>query len=181
MRNFYRLCEGLDTVPIVHALQTRPELWNRNALRREFPGTPHVECDDIWLRFQPEGMTQEQIVDAHESVNYPAMNEIPGVRNIVFGLMRQVEGERLGRVLITRLAPGKKIYPHIDGGDHARYYKRYQIALQSLPGVVFRAGDEQVNMRTGDIWWFDNGENHEVINNSADDRLALIVDIRPCQ
>lgn len=126
-------------------------------------------------------MTQEQIVDAHESVNYPAMNEIPGVRNIVFGLMRQVEGERLGRVLITRLAPGKKIYPHIDGGDHARYYKRYQIALQSLPGVVFRAGDEQVNMRTGDIWWFQNAVEHQVINNSSDDRLALIVDIKPCQ
>jgi hypothetical protein len=35
-------------------------------------------------------------------------------------------------------------------------------------------------MKTGDIWWFDNSQEHEVLNNSADDRLALIVDIRPC-
>jgi len=180
MRNFYRLCEGIDTVSIVHALQTRPELWNRNELRREYPGTPHEECDDIWVRFQPEGMTVEQVVDAHESINYPALAELPGLRPIIFGLMRQVEGERLGRVLISRLAPGGRIHPHVDGGDHARYYKRYQIALQSLPGVVFRAGDETVTMRTGDIWWFDNSIEHEVVNNSADDRLALIVDIRPC-
>ena len=60
------------------------------------------------------------------------------------------------------------------------YYKRYQVALQSLPGVVFRAGDEQVQFRTGDVWWFDNGKEHEVFNGSADDRLALIVDIKPC-
>lgn len=180
MRNFYRLTQGLDTSPVMHALQSRPELWNRNDLRRTYPETPHRECDDIWLRFQPEGMTNEQIVDAHESVNYPAMSELPMVRSIIFGLMRQVEGERLGRVLITRLAPGARIYPHADGGDHAAYFRRYQIALQSLPGVMFRAGDEAVNMQTGEVWWFNNGIEHEVVNNSADDRLALIVDIRPC-
>jgi hypothetical protein len=180
LKNFYRLCEGLDTVAIVHALQTRPDLWNTNDLRRVYPGTPHAECDDIWLRFQSDTLRAEDIVDAHESQNYPALNQIQGVRSIVFGLMRQVEGERLGRVLITRLRPGKRIHPHVDGGEHARYYKRYQIALKSLPGVVFRAGDEQVFMKTGDIWWFDNSQEHEVLNNSADDRLALIVDIRPC-
>lgn len=170
----------MDTSHIVHDLTSRPELWNRNDLRRTYPETPHRECDDIWLRFQPEGLTNEQIVDAHESVNYPAMSELPMVRSIIFGLMRQVEGERLGRVLITRLAPGARIYPHADGGDHAAYFRRYQIALHSLPGVMFRAGDEIVNMQTGDVWWFNNGIEHEVVNNSADDRLALIVDIRPC-
>lgn len=180
MRNFFRIADGVDTTALVHALQTRPDLWNRNDLRRVYPETPHRECDDIWLRFQPEGLTQEQIIDAHESVNYPAMSELPMVRPIIFGLMRQVDGERLGRVLITRLAPGKRIYPHADGGDHAAYYKRYQIALHSLPGVLFRSGDEQVNMRTGEVWWFDNGIEHEVVNNSGDDRVTLIVDIKPC-
>jgi quercetin dioxygenase-like cupin family protein len=180
MRNFYRLAHGVDVTGLVAALHAKPHLWNRNALRREYPGTPHRECDDIWLRFQPEGMSAEQVVDAHESVNYPALAELPMVRPMIFALMRQVEGERLGRVLITRLAPGKRIYPHVDGGDHAAYFKRYQIALHSEPGVLFRAGDEQVSMRTGEVWWFDNGQEHEVVNNSADDRLALIVDIRPC-
>lgn len=180
MRNFLKLAEGLEVGSIVHALHTRTGLWNRNDLRRTYPGTPHRECDDIWLRFQPQGLSVEQIVDAHEGVNYPALEELPQVRPLIFALMRQVEGERLGRVLITRLAPGKRIYPHVDGGDHARYYKRYQVALQSLPGVVFRSGGEQVSMRTGDVWWFDNSVEHEVVNNSADDRLALIIDIRPC-
>ena len=164
--------------PLAHALHTRPDLWNRNALRRA--SAELSECDDIWLRFPTEATCVEQGVGALECVNYPALAELPQVRPIVFSLMRQVEGERLGPVMITRLAPGKRIYPHDDGAAHTSYYKRYQIALQSLPGVLFRAGDETVAMRTGEIWWFDNSVEHEVVNNSADDRLALIVDIRPC-
>ena len=35
-----------------------------------------------------------------------------------------------------------------------------------------------VNMLTGEIWWFNNQAEHEIINNSADDRIHLIVDIR---
>lgn len=181
MRNFFRLAEGLDTVTLVHDLHSRPDLWNRNKLRREYPGTPHRECDDIWLRFQDEEMKPSDVIDSHESINYPALAELPSVRPVIFGLMRQVEGERLGRVLITRLAPGRRIYPHVDGGDHAAYYKRHQVMLQCLPGVAFRAGEERPMMKTGDVWWFDNGVEHEVVNNSADDRLALIVDIKPCR
>jgi len=177
LRNFYRLIEGLDVTALTHALHTRPGLWNRNSLRR---ATAELsECDDIWLRFPTEADCAGG-VGALECVNYPALAELPQVRPIVFSLMRQVEGERLGPVMITRLAPGKRIYPHDDGVAHTSYYKRYQIALQSLPGVMFRAGDETVAMRTGEIWWFDNSIEHEVVNNSPDDRLAMIVDIRPC-
>ncbi len=178
MRNFYRLVEGLDTVPICHALHSRPDLWNRNALRR---ATAELsECDDIWLRFPTEAACLEQGVGAYECVNYPALAELPQVRPVIFAIMRQVEGERLGPVVITRLAPGKRIYPHDDGAAHTSYYKRYQIVLHSEPGVLFRAGDETVAMRTGEIWWFDNSIEHEVVNNSSADRFALIVDIRPC-
>jgi len=53
--------------------------------------------------------------------------------------------------------------------------------LQSQPGVDFRAGDEHVFMPTGSVWWFQNKEEHEVINNSADDRIHLVVDIRTSQ
>lgn len=144
-----------------------------------------MECDDIWLRFNDIAEYEATgnaalVIDGHESINYPAFAQLPAARPFVFGLMMLVQGERLGRVLITRLAPGKRILPHIDGGDHAAYYKRYQLMLQSEPGVLFRAGGEMVSMRTGECWWFDNSAEHEVINNSADDRIALIIDIKPC-
>jgi hypothetical protein len=33
-------------------------------------------------------------------------------------------------------------------------------------------------MPKGTIWWFDNEKEHEVINNSANDRIHMVVDIR---
>jgi hypothetical protein len=35
-------------------------------------------------------------------------------------------------------------------------------------------------MAQGEVWWFDNSQEHEVMNDSKDERLHLIVDIR-CQ
>ncbi len=111
-------------------------------------------------------------------MNYPAFAALPQARPLICDLMRLVEGERLGRVVVTRLAPGKAITPHADEDAHASYYDRYHIALQVLPGVIFRCGDEAAPMMTGEVWWFNNASVHEVMNESNDDRITLIVDIR---
>jgi Aspartyl/Asparaginyl beta-hydroxylase len=97
---------------------------------------------------------------------------------MVFGLMGKVEGERLGRVMINRLRPGGRVYPHADTPAHADYWDRYHVVLQSGPGCLFRCGDETVQMATGECWWFQNALEHEVTNNSADDRIHLIIDVR---
>jgi hypothetical protein len=180
MRNFLHIASGVDVMPILVALKHQEHLWNEHELRRVHPGTPHEDVDDIWLRFQDLELTPEQIVDAHESINYTAWYALHRVRQIVHALMAQVEGERLGRVLITRLAPGKKIKPHVDGGDHAAYYKRYHLVLQTNDGVVFDCDGEAPRQRAGEIWHFDNSKMHFVENNGGDDRIVLIVDIKPC-
>ncbi len=163
------------------AIMRQPELWNQNELRTKYLESPHREASDIWLRFNDVSQYLEGeysgLLDDHESIDY-ALDKLPQARPLIFDLMRVVEGKRLGRALITKLTPGKKIYPHVDGGDHASYYERYHIILQNQPGSIFRCGSEVITMATGDVWWFNNAIEHEVINNSADDRLTLIVDIK---
>ncbi len=173
MRFFHKIGEGLDVFPVVHALQRQPELWNEHPIRTTHPGTAHAQVDDILVFFN-DCSTPETVADDRDVIPYPAWERLPQLRPIVFNLMRAVEGVRLGRVIISRLAPGHEITPHAP----ADWFERYQIALQSLPGVIFRAGDEQVQMKTGDCWWFDNKQEHQVVNNSADDRISLIVDVR---
>lgn len=177
MRNFHLIGRGLEVGGLVNALARQSKLWNRDTLRTQFPNSPHAQVDDIWLRFNRVDDLGAVANDC-ECMNYPAMLELPLARSIIFNLMRAVEGERLGRVLITRLAPGKRILPHADMGAPAEYYDRYHVGLQVLPGVKFRAGNEIAPMQTGDVWWFDNRQEHEVVNNSADDRITMIVDIR---
>lgn len=177
MRHFLRIGENLDVLPLVHAIHRQPQLWDEHPIRTTHPGTAHAEVSDILVWFN-DISNPEAVANDREVVPFPAWSQLPQIRPLVFTLMRWVEGVRLGRVIVTRLPPGKEIAPHVDGGAPATYFERYQIALQSLPGCLFRAGDEVVQMRTGECWRFDNTQLHSVVNNSADDRLALIVDVR---
>lgn len=183
MTNFLKIAEQMDVLPLLLAIQRQPQLWNQNTLRTTHPGTPHTEVDDIWLRFNDLALYQKtgdpaHILDQHESINYPALAALPQARPLIFWLMARAEGERLGRCLITRVKPGCRIAPHEDGGEHAAYYERFHIVLQSNDHSRFACGDEEVIMQAGEIWWFDNSKMHAVYNDGAVDRIHLIVDIR---
>jgi hypothetical protein len=175
MDNFFRLAKGVNVAPLLVAVSRQPELWDQNTLRTKHPKTAHGAVSDIWLMFNDtEGDVANDIIVKP----YPAFKELPQARPIIFDLMRMVEGVTLGRVIITKLPPGKKITPHVDGGAPATYFSRYQIALQSLPGALFTIGDETVNFESGEVWLIDNKKEHSVVNNSRDDRIVMIVDIR---
>jgi quercetin dioxygenase-like cupin family protein len=183
MKYFQQLAAGLNVTPLMNALQRQPELWDANPIRTKHPGTAHAQASDILLRFNDldeflKTGDPTTIVDDKEAEAQDAWHRLPHVRPIIFDLMRTVEATRLGRVVITKLAPGKVIEPHEDQGAPATYYERYQIALQSLPGALFHIGDETVNFRSGDVWWINNAVEHSVVNNSANDRIVMIVDLR---
>lgn len=186
MNNFQCIASGIDVIPLLLSIKRMPELWKEDTYLRDYPQGPFKQIETIMLRFPVKGVyeTEEELqkhlstYDQHENVDYPSYKLLHEARPIVMGLMNRTGGERLGRVMINKIAPGGRIYPHADTPSHADYYSRFHVVLQSNPGVVFRAGDEQVYMGTGEVWWFDNKQEHEVINNSADDRIHMIVDIR---
>ncbi len=180
------VAHGVNVNPLMLAITRRPELWKEDTYLRDYPQGPFKDIESIMLRFPVKSVceTEEELknhlskYDQHESVDYPPYAKLTEARPIVMGLMAQVGGERLGRVMINKIAPGGRIYPHADTPSHAEYYDRFHVVLQSAPGVDFCAGDEHVYMGVGEVWWFDNSKEHEVINNSAVDRIHMIVDIR---
>jgi hypothetical protein len=190
MRNFHPIAMNADIRGLALALQ-KTNLWNQNTLRKNHPSGTFREVDDIWLRMADlnKSMQASQdptlFVDHRESINYPGWYELPQARELILGLMTVVGGIRLGRCLISRMKPGKRMLPHSDIGqdltvyyDNEQYYQRHHIVIQGLPGSLFRCGEETVCMQTGEVWWFNNAIEHEIINNSADDRIHLVVDIR---
>jgi Aspartyl/Asparaginyl beta-hydroxylase len=181
MRNFQQIGTGVDVLPLLHAIQRQPQLWNQQRFRTTYDNTPHADVDDIWLRFSPERAGFDQVIEDTSPIWQPAASGLPQAKPLVLNLMSYLGAYELGRLLITRLRPGGRILPHADTdgayvnqGDIGRYH----IVLQGLPGSTFRCGDEVVQMLTGEIWWFDAGVCHSVENNSADDRIHLIADFR---
>lgn len=189
MQNFQLISRGLDTTPLLLAIKRRPDLWREDTYLRDYPQGPFQDIESIMLRFPEKRVFEQQeeveaykrgehMYDQHESVDYPPYKLLPEARPFVMNLMAYVGGERLGRVMINKVAPGGRIYPHEDSPEHTAYYSRFHVVLHSAPGVVFRAGEESVYMATGEVWWFNNAAEHEVINNSDCDRIHMIVDIR---
>jgi hypothetical protein len=184
VRNF-QMVGTVDPVPLLMALQMRPELWNAHRFRTTYTGTPHTEIDDILLRFSAPEKTADpddvrDVLEDLEPVFYPAWRELPQVRPIVFDLMRRMEAVSLGRVIITRLRPGGRIALHADtdGNYVARDDgMRFHVVLQGLPGSLYHCGPETTQMLSGSVWWFNHKEVHSVDQNSADDRIHLLVDM----
>ncbi len=184
MKYFELLAVGVDVLPLQHALHRHPNLWNENSLRSDFENSPHREAEDILLRFQaiPAGIeaaeAKQAVMQSLDCDWWPAWHQLPQARALVFDLLRRVEASRLGRVMLTRLASGGRIYPHPDQGIYSGAYDRYHIVVQAQPGCQFRAEDDTVQMRTGEVWWLQNRVEHEVANNSGDERIHLIVDLQ---
>lgn len=183
MKYFQKIASGINVTTLLNAINRQPELWDANPIRTKHPGTAHAQVSDILCRFNDlseflKTGDPATITDDREAIPYPAWEKLPQLRPVIFDLMRMVEATRLGRVIITRLPPGKEIVPHEDQGAPATYFERFQIAIQSMPGALFTIGDETVNFQSGDVYWINNNVTHGVVNNSKDDRIALVVDLR---
>jgi hypothetical protein len=193
LKNFYRIASGVDVTAVMIKLAHNPQLWHADTYLRDYPQGPFGEVDSIICRFPPRSVKETQAeaeafmtapgYDQHECKDLPMYDKLPEVRRLVMQMFQAVGGVRLGRVFINRMQPGGRIFKHADTPAHADYWHRHHLVLQSAPGVVFSAGDEQVYMAPGEFWYFNNGKapdrpEHEVFNGSAVQRLHLVMDAK---
>lgn len=180
MRNFCLIAVNLDVVPIMHNLFRCDDLWDKHPFRTTFAGTPHQNVSDILIRYSLPGAVRDEVAEDASPSWYSDACRLPTIKPVILDLMRRVEAYELGRVLVTRIPPGGRILRHAD--DDGRYVQqhgimRYHVVLQGNPGSLFICGDEQVCMRTGEVWSFRPHLEHEVVNNSNADRVHLIADM----
>lgn len=172
---------SFDVRSLVTELGWYPELWNEFDLRTNHPQSPHRELDDIFVRYNArENFTgdRQAFNGPHDAVWWQSIEKIPSVMAIIWDLMRKVEGERLGMVLITRIPAGSTCYPHVDNGWHAGHYDKYAVQLTSAAGQTFHVEDEVLDPAPGQCYWFDNSRRHWVLNPTNKDRMTMIVCIR---
>lgn len=177
----YMLDLHFDVSGLLSQIRAHPELWNDFDVRTNHPKSPHRELDDIFVRYNARenfAGDRHAFNQPHESVWWPAAEKLPAVFPIVFDLMRHVEGEKLGMVLITRIPAGKQCYSHVDVGWHARHFDKYAVQLASAPGQAFHVGPTELSAQPGECYYFDNSRPHWVVNDSDQDRMTLIVCVR---
>lgn len=200
--NNINLVGHLDPAPLHAEVVALPaSSWNRPAWRTRMPNSPHREASDVLLRFQDMAAIMEQrripkvIVmggtgafeeaqravdpnDVLDTIAYPAWWQLDHCRRAVYDLARRWHATRIGRVVVTSLAPGKQIHPHKDVGLCAQYYDRFQVMIETNERVRFHAGTRAEVFLPGDVFWFDNTQEHFVVNHGETTRIAMIIDLK---
>lgn len=178
MRHFLRLAEGIDVSELAAELTAKPHLWNQRR-ERTFEASPHHGVDDIWIRYRAlhELTEPAKYLEPHFAEFYPAWRELPSLHPIIFNLMAKVRATYLGGILITRIPPGGQVKPHHDRGSwHAETMNcKMYVPIEANPDCVNHCEDEQVVMRPGECWSFNNLVVHSVENRGKTPRVTAII------
>lgn len=178
MKNFHVLNTNLGNSAYPHILEevnAHPELWNQHAFRTELPNGPFPDCSDIILQYNDVDIYPRQEL---ETILYPAGVVLTKTYKAASTLMWELSRSRMGRVMVTKLPPEGVIKPHKDSELFTKYYDRFHFCLADNDKTVFRCGDELFKPQPGQVFWFNNALEHEVINAGETDRLTMIVDLK---
>jgi len=94
--------------------------------------------------------------------------------------MQTVKAVELGGILITRIPAGASVKPHHDRGSwHAEFFDRKTyVIVKANERCVNTFEDEEVVMRTGEAYLFNNLVTHSVRNDGDSERITLIICMR---
>jgi hypothetical protein len=178
MTSIRHLASGFDVTEAVKQLDAHPDVWNLHRERTEMYGTPHNGVSDVWVRYRD---WSEYTGDwpafhaEHVSQWYPCVSVLPAVWSLARKVKRHVGAKTLGGVLVTKIPPGGRIEPHVDGGWHAAHYAKYAVQLKGNSQQAFCFEDSELRPEPGDLYTFDNSKLHWVVNDSDSERMTLII------
>lgn len=160
MPNFTKIAEGLEIGPALAEIAATPDHW--------------------WLDNRGDGCANLYLLDHR---NAPILrDELPETWRLIERARRLLAADHHDRGALSfcrvgRMPPGAGMAPHRDGIDGV-IERRYQLALQSVPGVEFTVGGEMRCPCPGDLWQIAVHHSHSVWNRSPVDRITLLFDTR---
>jgi len=86
------------------------------------------------------------------------------------------------RVLFYRLDAGTQIAEHRDIGTNRRILgiTRIHVPVITNDNVLMYVGGKPYHFDVGTAWYFDASARHKVENNSTQDRIHLVIDLKSC-
>ena len=178
MKYFERLERGVDVAPILAEIERQPDAWVRQTGRQDKGGVQRETAALPIRGLRKSRIRGRRRRDVHESRYTTLSRDFPATASFI----RLVAFERdadLGRAKVARMGPHARVYPHVDRGAYYALRDRLHLVVKSPLGSRLCAGDEEVRMREGELWWFDNKQRHEAFNDADAERIHLIFDLLP--
>ena len=136
-------------------------------------------CDDYWVEVAPGTRQINLVGPMGERLMVGSLDQSWALIDLVHAAAAADHGD-CGRIAYARIGlmrPGEGVPRHFDGMDGDRE-RRYQIALQSVPGAEVTVGEQPISFAPGEAWWLDVSRFHSVRNASAKDRIVILFDTK---
>lgn len=150
--------------------------WELDTKRQEnIPWHKHTKIIKLFDHVPEKG---KHIMDVLETIT---VNGYPEKWPVARSFIRDIEFFYNTEVVLASyvlLPENQKIGLHPDIGKFFEAHDRYHLALNGT--YTLRIGDEKIEVKPGDVFWFDNQEWHDVVDVS-DKRVIMIFDTKPCE
>jgi|688.fasta_scaffold432349_2 hypothetical protein len=171
----YKYHKNYDVQAIKNEVFKLEEEWFKDTSRQDFFDV-HKETTTVFLT--DSGSTWEPYEPYAGSIREPESLLYRLVEPIIKDL-EQLHNGKVGKAILTKLKAGKKVNGHTDRGNYLDISRRNHIPITTNNKVFFAIGEGLLNMYEGECWEINNMQYHEVINDSEEDRIHLIIDIIP--
>lgn len=176
MKYFRLIRSGIEVAPLLAEVYSQEQAWLLNTSRQEKIQVQR-DTNTIFIS-SPVARPDLNVNENQESNLTPLSRLFPRAVAFMTGIAKDLNCH-LSRATIVRLKPKSRVSRHIDGGSYYLIRDRFHLVLYSSAGSVLKSGGEQVRMREGELWWFDNKQYHEAYNDSDEWRIHYIFDLLP--
>lgn len=175
LRNFKKIAAGIRLDVLRDELSRNESAWKISTTRQD-----KIKCQretaSIFLRTADTGDGALKVEDIHAVKDAIAAPMFPSTLAWLRSTGGVLGGE-LDRVLFASLQPNGRVYRHVDAGKYYACRRRYHLIVNSAEGSPMVCGDEEIVMREGELWEFDNKQPHEAFNHASTPRVHLIFDL----
>ena len=176
MRFFKRIYQNINVNELLNEVDANQDAWLVETSRQKAVKVQR-KTESIVLR-SATTRTDIYVDENQECLSTTLTSRFPRAMNFMNNFAAATQCS-LSRAMIVRLQPQSFVYPHIDTGSYYLIRDRYHLVLKSTMGSILRSGNEQVKMREGELWWFNNKQFHSAFNESDDWRVHYIFDLLP--
>lgn len=162
---FYKLPLALDVTGARKEISrlVTPEHWIDHA--SGFEGNFYIPITSYQGTIN--NLKRTPIEETHFAERLPEVRKLLKSFDLTIGISR-----------LMRLAPGCSVPVHSDTNEYWDYRVRIHIPIMTSNSVFFSCGDQEVVMKAGEVWTFNNWIRHGVRNEGTEDRIHLVFDTR---
>jgi hypothetical protein len=158
-------------------LAKHPDAWTKNTQRQKKLKSQR-DTQSVLLRSSKRSERQDTALgDILESEITDQAYLFPNCYRMALRLAR-VFDQKLGRVMLVRIKPHGRVYPHRPKGTYYNHHFRLHFCIDAGIPATLRHGRDARQLAAGEILSCDYAQTYELVNNSDGWMVYLVVDLR---